>query len=166
MNPRLLLASAALSCVLAGCGGSDVGAPQPVPVASFTPAPVAFDQAATFVVRVGEGDGTQRFVVKITDPSTLEVARRSMNGELQTRPIVTGELRAGGGGFNRDPFTGRVWNWHLDPSTVRFVDNSVEIYDGRPTDIEDDLPYWLNKMGRYAPWGNVFEREITKPKGK
>lgn len=116
------------------------------------------------MVRVGEDAQAERFVVQITDAATIASARRSMRGELETYPVLFGELRAGSDGINRDPVTGRAWSWHLDPDTVRLVDTTIEIYDGRPSDIEGDLPYWLDKMGRYAPWSTRFEREIVNVK--
>ena len=115
-------------------------------------------------MRVGEDAQAERFVVQISDAATIAKARRSMRGELRPYPVLFGELRAGSGGINRDPVTGRAWSWHLDPDTVRLVDTTIEIYDGRPSDIEGDLPYWLGKIGRYAPWSTRFEREIVSAK--
>jgi hypothetical protein len=84
------------------------------------------------------------FCVYITDPATLELAYRDARGEI--RRIVTGKVKAGNDGYNQP------WSWHLDPDTVRLVEIAAEICDGRPSFVEQDLQYWLNKT--FCPWGS------------
>jgi hypothetical protein len=60
--------------------------------------------------------------------------------------IVTGLLAIGDGGFNSP------WSWHLDPDTVEMVEVAMELCDGRPSDIENDLEYWIYSVKRYCPW--------------
>jgi hypothetical protein len=44
------------------------------------------------------------------------------------------------------------WSWHPDPTQVSFADFTVEVCDGRPSDIESNKSYWLNDLGYYCPW--------------
>ena len=67
--------------------------------------------------------------------------------------VVLGSLVEGGGGFNEP------WSWHLDPSTVRAADTSIELCDGRSSMVEENLAYRLDAVGAFCPWGaRVVER--------
>jgi hypothetical protein len=44
------------------------------------------------------------------------------------------------------------WSWHTDPQDIQMVDITAELYDGRPSDVENDLNYWLDTVKRFAPW--------------
>jgi hypothetical protein len=90
-----------------------------------------------FVVDV---DG-ERFVVRASDPETIQLAEENLQRRNQRFPM--GTLRSGHGGFNSP------WTWHLDPATVRFVEVAIEVCDGRPSYVEanqSDFP-------TYCPWG-------------
>jgi hypothetical protein len=41
------------------------------------------------------------------------------------------------------------WSWHL--VDVEFADATIELCDGRPSDVEKDGPAYGG--GRYCPWG-------------
>ena len=40
--------------------------------------------------------------------------------------------------------------WHME--SVRLVDITAEIYDGRPSDIDRDIVGWMTSVKRYGPW--------------
>jgi hypothetical protein len=94
-------------------------------------------EGAEFVVDVAG----ERFVVRVTDPATIERARQNLQGRNTMFPA--GPLRAGNGGFNAP------WTWHMDPAQTRFVEVAIEVCDGRPSYVEShqaDYPM-------YCPWG-------------
>jgi hypothetical protein len=99
------------------------------------------EQAAVFIIEVVD----ETFRIRIEDPDLVAQARRILGGE-EPQKIVTGQLAAGDGGFN-DP-----WSWHLVPETVGFAEAAIELCDGKPSFVEDDLSYWLNTVGTYCPW--------------
>nr|BCX01213.1 MAG: hypothetical protein KatS3mg041_1259 [Bacteroidota bacterium] len=113
------------------------------------------EQERDFLVRVGE----ERFVVRIADPAQIALAREILAGR-RSPMIVTGELRPGDGGFNRDPIAGRRWSWHLDPRSVTFAEVTIELCDGRPSFVEENLSYWLYTVRRFCPWNSILEREL------
>jgi hypothetical protein len=47
----------------------------------------------------------------------------------------------------------RGHTWHL--RNVRLAEVTIELCDGRPSDLDDDLDYWLGSVKRYCPWGAV-----------
>jgi hypothetical protein len=113
------------SVALVACDGSSTGP----------------DGSAVFVVDV-EGE---TFRIRLEDSDRIDQARRILRGEEPQR-TVTGSLEAGDGGFN-DP-----WSWHLVPETVEFVEHTIELCDGLPSFVEEELDEWLNNVGTYCPW--------------
>ena len=68
--------------------------------------------------------------------------------------VVSGTLRAGDGDFNAP------WSWHWEPESVHTPDLAIEVCDGRPSMVEDDLAYWLGTVKQFCPWGaRVVRRE-------
>ncbi len=94
----------------------------------------------------------ESFHVLLTDPAVIaEVEARLAAGTWEG--IVNGELARGDGGFNAP------WSWHLVPETVVIAESTIELCDGRPSMVEDDLDYWVDTVERFCPWGGeVVER--------
>jgi hypothetical protein len=83
----------------------------------------------------------ETFVVRVTHPETIRLARENLAGRNQRFPI--GPLRPGNGGFNAP------WSWHLDPDAVRLTEAAVEVCDGRPSYVETHVA----DFPTYCPWG-------------
>lgn len=88
----------------------------------------------------------ERFQVRVTDRQTMSQMFDNYYGRNDMH--VTGVLVKGSGGFNEP------WSWHLDPDSVRMAEASIELCDGRPSSVEEELDYWLNNVGRYCPWSS------------
>ena len=99
------------------------------------------DESRTFVVDVSG----ERFKVRVTDPQDAAALQQRLSAG-QTG-VVSGKLVAGNGGFNSP------WSWHLDPATIEVPEVAIELCDGRPSFVEADLPYWLNSVAYFCPWG-------------
>lgn len=91
----------------------------------------------------------------------VAVGRESVEAELQefaesgdTVPVLFGDLLPGDGGFNAP------YDWHLDPATVEVVDLSIELCDGTPSFVQEELDYWLESVTRYCPWGPTVVRRV------
>lgn len=140
-SPRLLqratryaLATALAGLVAGGCGETG------------STAPVLAD-GPTFVIDVvGE-----QFKVRVNDEATRTLLRQHLaSGRVG---VLHGMLVRGNGGFNGPH------QWHLDPATITTPDVAIEVCDGRPSDIDKDLPYWLGNVRAYCPWGAQVIRE-------
>lgn len=44
------------------------------------------------------------------------------------------------------------WTFHVDPARVQWADNTIELCDGRPSDVERDTPRWIADVKSYCPW--------------
>lgn len=112
---------------------------------------VGVSTGGTFVVRV-EGE---EFRVRIDNALLATKARRMMVG-AEDDQIITANLARGDGGFN----TG--YGWHMVPSSVSFADVTIELCDGRPSDVQADIDYWVDTVKRYCPWGGRIVTEVGR----
>ena len=102
--------------------------------------------AAFRVVVSGEA-----FVVRVEGAE--EVAAMEARLASGVEGVISGDLIEGDGGYNGP------WSWHLDPASVHVPDLAIELCDGRPSMVEEDLEYWLESVGQFCPWGaKVVER--------
>jgi sterol desaturase/sphingolipid hydroxylase (fatty acid hydroxylase superfamily) len=101
-----------------------------------------------------DGDGASRpygefllavdretFVLRATDAETIRLATENFRGRNSMFPI--GPLQRGDGGFNPP------WSWHFDPEQVRLTEAAIEVCDGRPSHVQENLSDFL---GGYCPW--------------
>lgn len=102
-----------------------------------------------FEVQVVPGE---TFTILLQDSATIATARTLLHTDGTI--VVHGELARGDGGFN----TG--YSWHLKPATVTFVDLAMEICDGRPSFVEEELEYFLDEVKYYCPWGATIVEEL------
>jgi hypothetical protein len=103
------------------------------------------DRHRDFVVDVSG----ERFVMRATDPDTIRQAMAILSGAENRFPI--GPLLRGDGGFNAP------WSWHMDPEQVRLTEVAVEVCDGRPSYVEENLDDFL--MVGYCPWSGRIVSE-------
>jgi hypothetical protein len=85
----------------------------------------------------------ERSSVRVTNAEAIGLPIESY--EAKNSMHVTDKLARGDGGFNIP------WPWHLEPDSVRMAEVSIELCDGRPSLIEEDLEYWIETVGSYCP---------------
>ncbi len=74
----------------------------------------------------------------------------------------------------------RPWSWHIDPENVHMASATIEINDGLPSMVENDVNSWAGRYygpwlarlvsvqdyrifrGRYVPAGDVWVSPATK----
>jgi hypothetical protein len=88
-------------------------------------------------------------------------------GDPETSPggtIVVAPIAEGADGFNRDVLAPGepLWNWHV-VGNPEFADNTIEILDGWPTFVGDDVPGWIaNTNGHVGFWNYTIVAEIGR----
>lgn len=71
-----------------------------------------------------------------------------INGEIQRMPT--------GCNLNKD------WSWYFSPDNWDLAELSIELCDGNPTYVEENLEDYLD-IERYCPWSSYVLREIQQP---
>ena len=100
---------------------------------------------ATFEVA---GQGT--FKVELATPELIQHAKDLLAGSEEGR-IPIGKV------VRDDPGVNAPWSWHIDPSTLEFADQTIEVCDGLPEYVEDGTV----TSDYYCPWS----AEIIKLEG-
>jgi hypothetical protein len=112
--------------LMSGCGDGTPTSPSPSAIVTFSVA-------------------NETFRVSLTDSNQIAAARAAQNGGLARIPngrIVSGtQVNTG-------------WSWHLED--VEFVEVTIELCDGRPSDVERVGVRYGG--GRYCPWGSTITR--------
>lgn len=52
------------------------------------------------------------------------------------------------------------WNWYFEPTSWTLSDLSIELCDGNPQYVEENLGEYVDNVGRYCPWGSIVLRTI------
>ena len=108
------------TCFASACGGSTPTAPSPGALVTFTVA-------------------SETFRVSLTSADQVAAARAAQSGGPARIPnghIVPGmQVNVG-------------WSWHLED--VMFVESTIELCDGRPSDVERQGTGFGG--GRFCPW--------------
>jgi len=125
MGPPFRLAL--ILCTLAwltACGNSEAATPQ--------------KEGVVVTFRVAD---VEEYRIRLTDPADIEIARKLLAGEEAPR-IPNGRVVRG------DPDVNTGYTWHIDPESVEFVDITMEVCDGLPSDVEKGII----TSDRYCPW--------------
>ncbi len=100
------------------------------------------------------------YVIEITDPGMVEHARLLvMDPNPVSARIVLADVIAGRDGINGDYIEPgfRLWSWHA--AFNGFAEMTIELCDGWPTGVENDVPYWEG-IG-ICFWGYTITRELS-----
>lgn len=106
-----------------------------------------------FVVaeRPGMEQHGDSFLLPLTDAADVAHARAliDLGPNAAGAPLVFAEIRAGGDGVNRDVLADGepLWDWHVS-RFEGFGDGGIELVDGWPGFIEQDVAGWIANTRR------------------
>lgn len=138
-------------------GGAPIALlPQVNPWPLVNPAGVWFE--------VSNKSESESFLVRLDSPKLIQQAREQIRSPLKPMPRrLIAVVSAGGSGFNRntkDPYR-RAWSWHIT-HVSRFADFSSIDCDGSPTQLEQNLDWWLEaRQGQICFWNYRVTRELA-----
>jgi hypothetical protein len=87
----------------------------------------------------------QPYSVFITDSAAIGQVLAVQSGQSQAK-IPSGRLVSGAVPYNEP------WSWHIDPADFHMAEVTIELCDGTPQMVEDNLDYWLQSVQRFCPW--------------
>ena len=109
------------------------------------------------IVRFGfRDDATQSFdfVAHATRPSLLDSIRAELALPVDERRFPNGPVRTA------EPDENLAWRWAYEPDAWHLTDFSVELCDGTPRYLDDNLDEWLASVGHYCPW-SAYVKDTT-----
>jgi hypothetical protein len=96
-----------------------------------------------------------QFVASTTVPRVLAVVESQLALPEEQRMLhINGPVATGNGGHNLG------WSWHFRPGEWELVEISIELCDGRPQMVEDDVDKWIADVGTFCPWASYVVREL------
>lgn len=107
---------------------------------SGTPAVAAPATEYVAKLRVGGGSNIEYFRIHLVEAGDITAAFASLNN--QSNQFPNGLIVRTGPEYNVG------YSWHLDPNDVEFVDFTIEVCDGLPSDVESGAL----TSDRYCPW--------------
>ncbi len=87
----------------------------------------------------------ESYSIFITNPQTIEDVFALQRGESQAN-IPSGRILRGAVSYNQP------WSWHIDSEDIHMAELTMELCDGLPSHVENDLDYWVDTVGRFCPW--------------
>jgi len=103
------------------------------------------------------------YVLPLSDPAAIAQARALIDAEPGALPsIVIAHIAAGADGINRDHLApgAPAWSWHVT-GFEGFSDFAIEILDGWPTYVEQDVEGWIaNTGGAIGFWNYTVVAEL------
>lgn len=90
----------------------------------------------------------ERFRIRVTNAATIEQLTALRDGRSNAR-IPNGRILRGPGADGHNA----PWSWHLDPEDVAMAEVTMELCDGRPSHVEANVAEYVDRIGRYCPWG-------------
>lgn len=98
-----------------------------------------------------------RFVIELHDPELIKHARRVLSGEETELVHVRGTIIKEKAPYNPE------WSYHLDPTTIEFFSNAIEVCDASICFVEENL----GEVGgstlpgsHWCPWSSRLLAEV------
>lgn len=98
------------------------------------------------------------FIFKLTDPQRIQEARDILSGKEKAKVHVSGILVKEPASYNPP------WHYHLNPDSVSFFENNVEVCDAGITYVEEHLAEAGGAFlpgNRWCPWKSELVKEVT-----
>lgn len=129
----------------------------------------ASEEARWFVLTATDSDRQLSYLLPLRETADIDAARTLIEQGPggQVGSIVSARIAAGTDGYNRnllDP-NQRLWSWHVT-GFEGFADFTIELCDGNPQLVEDDVQGWIaNTGGVICFWGYTITAELDSAPG-
>ena len=99
------------------------------------------------------------FVFKLVDDAKIAEARAILAQRNPTKVHVQGKIIARSASYNPP------WSFHLDPPTIGFFENQIEVCDANVTYVEehlDEIGGSTLPKNFWCPWSSRLVAEVTE----
>lgn len=124
--------------------------------------PIAPRDYVYFLVSDPDGPHGDSYVLPLHRPEDIAHAR-ALIADRETEPIVLARIARGAGDPPNQNLAGdgETWSWHV-VEFLGFADFTIEIYDGWPGYVEDNLDAWFaNTGGIVGFWNYTVTDELA-----
>lgn len=105
-----------------------------------------------------EFDSSETFIAATNDSTILATIESQLALPVDQRLLhINGPIDSTDGGHNSP------WSWHFVPGAWVLAEVSIELCDGIPSMVENDLRYWLYQVGDFCPWMSYVAGEVIFP---
>jgi hypothetical protein len=99
--------------------------------------------------------GTEDFIAKTADPELIDKIRAELQNSPDQRFLhIHGRIDRGNDGYNLG------WSWHFIPEEWNLAEMSIEVCDGTPSYVEENLDEWLSMQDSFCPWDSYVKEEV------
>jgi len=120
---------------LAGCDSDSMDDESP------DETPIEGGIVATFDVSGSE------YRIWITNENTIDQVLALQAGTSDANIPNGTILRGPGTADHNDP-----WSWHISPEEIEMAEITIEVCDGNPTFVEENVNTFVDDVGHYCPW--------------
>ena len=98
----------------------------------------------------------ENFVAVTSDSTVIAAVNSELAKPVDERKLhINGKIAYGNGGHNLE------WSWHFTPNQWSLAEMSIELCDGNPSLVEQEIDYWVGTVGRFCPWSSYVKSEIA-----
>lgn len=87
----------------------------------------------------------EEYSIFITNEETIDdvfaLEERTSNATIPSGKLLRGQVS-----YNNP------WSWHIDSEDIVMAEMTIELCDGLPSHVEENLDYWVDTVGRFCPW--------------
>lgn len=124
-------------------------------LAFSSPSRLSADGGSQFVFATkNPSNGGGEFSAVTSDKDVIRLARQQLSLPIEKRDLMINGTIARGNEGNKS------WSWHFVPGKWSLVEVSMELCDGTPEEVENDLPKWVDNVKRFCPWNSYVLEEI------
>jgi hypothetical protein len=125
-----------------------------VSLAACAREPAGPESAPAVTFRFVHTTHDERFVARTSDPDLIARVRAELAKPLAERALHINGVIAKGSDANAP------WSWHFVEKEWTLAEMSIELCDGWPGYIEENLDTWLADVGFFCPWASRVEIEL------
>lgn len=115
------------------------------------------DQVRYYRFTHEDPDVNYTFVAKTSKTETIRKVEQELQKPFEERRLhINGPIERGTEEYNPD------WSWHFVENKWELVSASIEVCDGRPSFVEEELDYWVENVGRFCPFSSRVEKAISR----